>query len=195
VIEKLNLGPCRDTVIGTALQRGISGGQAKRVNIGLSLITRPAVLFLDEPTSGLDSHTANEVVLLLKQLAEEGRTVVCTIHSPTGLAFQQFDDLLMLREGRTIFEGPLSTARAYFEAMGHSANPNCSFPEWLVDLTSGRGSHFELQPTAPAADLEGGGSDSSKPSTDMDFAAAFEASSAKAAADAVRVQVCAQSRP
>ena len=52
---------CRDVRIGTQLARGISGGQAKRVNIGIALITNPRVLFLDEPTSGLDSYTANEV--------------------------------------------------------------------------------------------------------------------------------------
>ena len=61
VITKLGLEGCADTTIGNVLQRGISGGQAKRVNIALALITQPRVLFLDEPTSGLDSHMANEV--------------------------------------------------------------------------------------------------------------------------------------
>merc|ERR1712151_373992 len=82
VITRLDLDACRHTVIGSSLVRGISGGQAKRVNIGLALITRPQILFLDEPTSGLDSRTADEVIDLLWQLAREGRTVVCTIHSP-----------------------------------------------------------------------------------------------------------------
>lgn len=61
VIQKLGLASCADTTIGGVLKRGISGGQAKRVNIALALITQPRVLFLDEPTSGLDSHMANEV--------------------------------------------------------------------------------------------------------------------------------------
>eukprot|EP00884_Botryococcus_braunii_P016488 jgi/Botrbrau1/3522/Bobra.341_2s0049.1 len=62
VIGQLALNTCRDVRIGSALQRGISGGQSKRVNIGIALVTNPRVLFLDEPTSGLDSFTANEVM-------------------------------------------------------------------------------------------------------------------------------------
>jgi ATP-binding cassette subfamily G (WHITE) protein 2 len=136
VIARLDLEKCRHTVIGNALLRGISGGQAKRVNIGLALITRPRVLFLDEPTSGLDSRTADEVIDLLWQLARDGRTVACTIHSPTGAAFQRFDDLHMLHGGRTIYDGTLSEVQPYFEGLGYTKVPEMSLPEWLVDLTS-----------------------------------------------------------
>lgn len=136
VIDMLNLGSCRDTIIGSTMVRGISGGQAKRVNIGLAMITRPRVLFLDEPTSGLDSRTADEVVDLLRQLAKDGRTVVCTIHSPTGHAFGSFDDLHMLHAGSTIYDGALSSVEAHFESFGHERDPVMSLPEWLVDMTS-----------------------------------------------------------
>ena len=136
VITRLDLEKCRHTVIGNALMRGISGGHAKRVNIGLALITRPTVLFLDEPSSGLDSRTADEVIELLWQLARDGRTVACTIHSPTGAAFQKFDDLHMLHSGKTIYDGPLSEVQPYFEALGYKKVPEMSLPEWLVDLTS-----------------------------------------------------------
>lgn len=137
VLAMLDLTSCRSTVIGSSLMRGISGGQAKRVNIGLALITSPPVLFLDEPTSGLDSRTANEVVMLLQRLAHEGRTVVCTIHSPSGHAFAQFDDLYMIVQGETVFDGPLPKVQEYFEALGHVRDAESSMPEWLVDLTSG----------------------------------------------------------
>ena len=125
VISQLRLEECRKTVIGGELVKGISGGQKKRVNIGLSLITRPPILFLDEPTTGLDSAMADEVCVIMSLLAAQGRTVrarihpcsapppapapglgqasswqvVATVHSPTASAFSLFDDLLILREG------------------------------------------------------------------------------------------------
>ena len=61
LLKKLALASCRDVKIGSQLSKGVSGGQAKRTNIGIALITNPRVLFLDEPTSGLDSYTGNEV--------------------------------------------------------------------------------------------------------------------------------------
>ena len=78
VLDRLALTPCRDVRIGCVLARGISGGQAKRVNIGLSLLSRPRVLFLDEPTSGLDSYSANECMAVIKALTRGGITVCAT---------------------------------------------------------------------------------------------------------------------
>ena len=75
VISQLRLQECRKTVIGGELVTGISGGQKKRVNIGLSLITRPPILFLDEPTTGLDSAMADDVCVIMSLLAAQGRTV------------------------------------------------------------------------------------------------------------------------
>ena len=71
---------CQDPYTGNVLKRGISGGQAKRVNIALSLITQPLILCLDEPTSGLDSHNALEVINIMKQEARKGMTILATIH-------------------------------------------------------------------------------------------------------------------
>ena len=137
-IARLDLSSCTNTVIGNALQRGISGGQAKRVNLALSLIMRPSVIYLDEPTSGLDSHMANEVADCLRSLADEGRTIVCTIHSPTAYAFGRFDDLLMLKAGKVTYSGELGAAARYFERVAMVKPPSgfFSLPEYLVDLTS-----------------------------------------------------------
>lgn len=154
VIELLRLQKCRSTVIGNQLQRGISGGQAKRVNIALALITRPKVVFLDEPTSGLDSRMANEVCILLKDLAKEGATVIATVHAPTSFAFSLFDDLFMLQAGgRIIYNGEVADARGHFEAAGHAfpAEKGYSLPDWLVDTTCGHGAdamdQSEKEPT------------------------------------------------
>jgi len=139
VIENLRLSKCRQTVIGNVLKRGISGGQAKRVNIALSLITQPSILCLDEPTSGLDSSMANEVCLMLNNLALGGCTVLATLHSPTSYAFSLFNDLFMLHAGgRTIYRGAASGAKPYFESQGFQmqANVGYSIPDWLVDITT-----------------------------------------------------------
>jgi ABC-type multidrug transport system ATPase subunit len=71
--------------------RGISGGEKKRTSIGVELVTNPTVLFLDEPTSGLDSYAALETVKLLKELSNQGCTVLCTIHQPSSEIYSVFD--------------------------------------------------------------------------------------------------------
>jgi len=170
VLATLGLEACANTVIGSPLQRGISGGQLKRTNIGLALITKPSVIFLDEPTSGLDSHMANEVAVSLAALAAEGRTVVCTIHSPTSYAFSKFDDLMMLKQGRVAYHGPCESVAAYLQNTCGVPPPKgifYSLPEWLVSVTS------EASATG----------DSSPP---VDWVASFAKSALRKDADALR---------
>jgi len=140
-------------VIGNVLERGVSGGEAKRVNIALALITEPQVIFLDEPTTGLDSHMANEVVSTLQTLAKGGtRTICATIHSPTSYAFGLFDELVLLKAGQVIFadslEDQAQNAKQYFLALGFTAPVGIAYstPEWLVELTSGQaGAHLSSE--------------------------------------------------
>ena len=82
VIKEFSLAKCADTVIGEPDRgiKGISGGERKRTNIGVELVTDPQLIFLDEPTTGLDSHTAASVMETLRALARSGRTVVSSIH-------------------------------------------------------------------------------------------------------------------
>ncbi|PNH08561.1 ABC transporter G family member 22 [Tetrabaena socialis] len=105
LLTKLGLQRCRDVKIGNAMAKGISGGQAKRTNIGIALITNPRVLFLDEPTSGLDSFTSNEVMRVVKTLVDDGVTICATIHSPTSFCFSLFDSLIMMVKGRVVYFG------------------------------------------------------------------------------------------
>ena len=79
--------------------KGLSGGERKRTSIGYELITEPNMILLDEPTSGLDSLTALKLVKTLKREALRGKTIVCTIHSPSAEAFMAMDRLLLLHEG------------------------------------------------------------------------------------------------
>ena len=84
---------------------GISGGERKRVSIGYELIQEPTILLLDEPTSGLDSHTALNIGKQLRKEADRGLAVVATIHQPSSELFFMFDRVIVLSEGRTIYNG------------------------------------------------------------------------------------------
>ncbi|KAL4552298.1 hypothetical protein Ndes2526B_g06517 [Nannochloris sp. 'desiccata'] len=105
LLTQLGLNECKNTVIGSPTRRGISGGEAKRVNIGLALITSPKVLFIDELTSGLDSFTAHNAVEVVNNLKHSGMTICTSIHSPTPYTFQLFDRVLVLQRGRLVYQG------------------------------------------------------------------------------------------
>lgn len=151
VIQHLGLDTCRNVLIGSPLARGISGGQAKRVNIAIALISNPRVLFLDEPTTGLDSFTSNEVISFVKSLAQRGITVCATVHSPTPFAFSQFDRLLVLLQGKVVYFGKNSeeTVSNYLKDASASFNHLIddhynSTPEWITDvvMTAERTGHL-----------------------------------------------------
>eukprot|EP00347_Sterkiella_histriomuscorum_P020203 403338701 len=113
VIYRLRLQSCKNTLVGGFFLKGISGGERKRTSIGYELITNPNLLLLDEPTSGLDSTTALQIIKLLKQEARKGMNIICTIHSPSSDIFMQFDRLMMLSEGHTIFNGPANNIQNF----------------------------------------------------------------------------------
>lgn len=141
VIDMLALDTCRGTLIGSPLERGISGGQTKRVNIGIALISNPQILFLDEPTTGLDSFTANEVMSVIKSLAAAGITVCATIHSPTPYAFKLFDRLLLLLGGKVTYFGrngsqAIDFLRESAHAVATTVDLDPHSPaEWITDVT------------------------------------------------------------
>ena len=80
LIKKLRLSKCKNTKIGGPLLKGISGGERKRTSIGVEIITDPHMIFLDEPTTGLDSYTASVLVDIFRELTQERKTIICTIH-------------------------------------------------------------------------------------------------------------------
>jgi ABC-type multidrug transport system ATPase subunit/ABC-type multidrug transport system permease subunit len=114
IIDMLGLQKVADTILGTENVRGISGGQLKRVSIGVEIINLPNLMFLDEPTTGLDSSISLEVMSAVRNLANQNRTVICTIHQPSEDTFALFDTLLLLAEGRVIYFGPAATTTEYF---------------------------------------------------------------------------------
>lgn len=137
LLEEFGLAKSKNTLIGGWMQRGISGGERKRLALATELLTNPSVLFADEPTSGLDSFMAKSVVQQLQRLAvREGRTVVATIHQPSSEVFALFDRLELLADGATIYQGKAADAMQYFAACGFECptfmNPADYFMEKIV---------------------------------------------------------------
>jgi len=138
ILEQMGLTEIADHRIGDARQRGISGGQRRRVSIAMELVTDPAVLFLDEPTSGLDASSALEIVQILQRLAVSGKTILLTIHQPRVEVFGMLDRLLLLaRGGRLVWFGPADP-----EASDHlaeqSQRPRTGNPaDFILDVVEG----------------------------------------------------------
>ncbi|NWF51302.1 MAG: FHA domain-containing protein [Ignavibacteriaceae bacterium] len=116
VMTTLGLEETRNTLIGSALKKGISGGQRKRVNLGQELLTEPSILFLDEPTSGLDPKTDLDVMMLLKKISEKGKIVILTTHNITADNFNILTHLIVLTKGgKLAYFGKADQASKYFE--------------------------------------------------------------------------------
>lgn len=104
--EKDHKNDIRSTKIGDANDKGISGGQRKRINIAMELLADPEVIFLDEPTSGLSSVDAKIVMEKLKELSDAGKTILLTIHQPSLINYKKMDDVVILTKGELAYFGP-----------------------------------------------------------------------------------------
>lgn len=123
MLQKLDLEHLKNQVVGTPLNKTISGGQRKRLNIALELIREPAILYLDEPTSGLSSRDSEHIMDLLKELALKGKLVVTVIHQPSSEIFKMFDRLLVIDQGGyLIYNGNPVEAIRYFKTNTYQAN-------------------------------------------------------------------------
>lgn len=125
VLQNLGLSEIRDLKVGSPLQKTISGGQRKRLNIALELLREPMVLFVDEPTSGLSSRDSENIMDLLKELALRGKMVFVVIHQPSSDIFKMFDSLVILDVGGfQIYYGNPIEAVLYFRDIMNTANKN-----------------------------------------------------------------------
>ncbi|KAJ6049236.1 uncharacterized protein N7446_007435 [Penicillium canescens] len=126
-----------NTLVGTPIRKGISGGQKRRVSVASQLITCPKILFLDEPTSGLDSTASFEVMSYAKELARANNIIIiASIHQPSTTTFQLFDKLLLLSAGRSCYFGPVLAVESYFNDIGHPIPTNTNPAEFLLDIIS-----------------------------------------------------------
>uniref|UniRef100_A0A8B9JPX6 ATP-binding cassette, sub-family G (WHITE), member 2d n=1 Tax=Astyanax mexicanus TaxID=7994 RepID=A0A8B9JPX6_ASTMX len=137
LITELGLSKVADARVGTELIRGISGGERKRTNIGMELIIDPSVLFLDEPTTGLDASTANSVLHLLKRMANNGRTIIMSIHQPRYSIYRLFDSLTLLVSGRLVYHGPAQNALDYFSNIGYACEAHNNPADFFLDVING----------------------------------------------------------
>ncbi|XP_028788979.1 ABC transporter G family member 24 isoform X2 [Neltuma alba] len=138
VIEFLGLHSVRNSLVGTVEKRGISGGQRKRVNVGLEMVMEPSLLILDEPTSGLDSASSQLLLRALRREALEGVNVCMVVHQPSHTLFKMFDDLVLLAKGGlTVYHGPVNRVEEYFAGLGIFIPERINPPDYFIDILEG----------------------------------------------------------
>ncbi|KAK4166905.1 hypothetical protein QBC43DRAFT_256642 [Cladorrhinum sp. PSN259] len=143
VIDCLELSHVSNSLVGSMSKPVISGGQRKRVSIGMELAAAPMAIFLDEPTSGLDATSASSIMRTLKAIARLGMTVITIIHQPRMEIFEMLDDLLLLGNGQQLYEGPEDGVRPFFEKMGFSFPEHANFGDVVTDIITGNGRPYK----------------------------------------------------
>ena len=130
-LESLQLTEVIDLKVGTAVDRVLSGGQRKRLNIGLELLRAPSVMFVDEPTSGLSSRDSVNIMNLLKELTSKGKLIFVVIHQPSSDIFKMFDRLMVLDTGGypVFYDHPTDSVGYFRNHMNHVAADEGQCPE------------------------------------------------------------------
>ena len=140
VLNQLGLTHIANTRVGSGEHRGISGGEMRRVSIGIELVANPDVLILDEPTSGLDSVSAARIVSLLKSLTtdpENRTTIVASIHQPSSALYQSFSQVIVLSKGRQVYFGPGgNTPAEFFAKQGRPCPPGYNVADHLLEVAT-----------------------------------------------------------
>lgn len=135
VMLKMGLRDCADTLVGSHLVKGISGGEKRRVTIAIQILTEPRVLMLDEPTSGLDAFTACSILDVLRGLADEGRTLILTIHQSRSDLFKHYGYVLLLaRGGSPVYAGKGSLMLPHFASLGFTCPTTTNPADFALDL-------------------------------------------------------------
>ena len=144
ILRQTGLYEKRDTRVGDVMHKSLSGGQRKRLNIALELLSDPLIIFLDEPTSGLSSKDSEKLVNILLDLKEQGKIIIATIHQPNSDLFRKFDKILFLdKNGTQVFFGETEEVFNYFdeeldkisfEKQNLLIKKQYKMPEYLFDI-------------------------------------------------------------
>uniref|UniRef100_H3GK60 ABC transporter domain-containing protein n=1 Tax=Phytophthora ramorum TaxID=164328 RepID=H3GK60_PHYRM len=164
-VKSLGLDRCKDTMVGNAMIRGVSGGERKRVTTGEMTFGRKRAMLLDEISTGLDAATTFDIVNALKSLTRNFKSnIVVSLLQPPPEVFNLFDDILILNDGHIMYHGPREQVQQYFERMGFHCPPRKDVADFLLDLGTDK-QHAYIRD-----------SDSSVPFESVDFAERFRQS-------------------
>eukprot|EP00501_MAST-03F_sp_TOSAG23-6_P001875 GSMAST32.ASY1.ANO1.1953.1 assembled CDS len=140
VLTSLGLEHVQHCIVGDTRKRGLSGGEKKRVSIGLELVASPSAIFLDEPTTGLDSSAAEVVINQLKLFANEGHAVIVILHQPRASIFKQFDNILCLTSrGETFYFGSPLKVRDFLNQIQNPCPSGKNPADHLIDIATKKG--------------------------------------------------------
>jgi ATP-binding cassette subfamily G (WHITE) protein 2 len=138
LLKEFGLFHVKDTIVGTPLKKGISGGQRKRVSVCLALLTEPKLIVLDEPTAGLDSVNALRLVESLKERTQRGCTIITVIHQPQRAIYELLDRLVLLRSGEIIYDGEAQKCIPYMTSLGVEYESGNNPADHIMEVISPR---------------------------------------------------------
>ncbi|XP_043485839.1 ATP-binding cassette sub-family G member 1-like isoform X1 [Polistes fuscatus] len=131
IVENLGLTECLETPVGK-----LSGGEKKRLSIGIEIVTKPAVLLLDEPTSGLDSSSSNQIINMLHSMSNSECTVACVVHQPSSQIISQFDTMIVMNQGTTMYCGPRENMLDTFKDAGYVCPDFYNIAEFVLEVVT-----------------------------------------------------------
>ncbi|KAH9113415.1 hypothetical protein AeMF1_012378, partial [Aphanomyces euteiches] len=135
IVRQMGLTICKDTIVGDAMERGVSGGERKRVTIGEMQFGIKQVSLLDEISTGLDSAATFDIVKSQQSMAKSlKKTIVIALLQPSPEVFDLFDDVMIMNDGYMMYHGPQSEALSYFESFGFKCPPGRDVADFLLDL-------------------------------------------------------------
>ncbi|CAI6327815.1 unnamed protein product [Periconia digitata] len=142
LISCIGLSHVQHSLVGDATRPVVSGGQRKRVSIGMELAAAPMCIFLDEPTSGLDSTSASSIMRLLKAISKLGVTTITIIHQPREQIYTGFDNIMLLGNGSMIYAGPTTSTSTYFNSLGFTFPTRENPADVIMDIITGHGQQY-----------------------------------------------------